>query len=506
MPGVWKSDFDSWYDMVPSSLSLRNTPRSIPASSFPDRSRPGAAQRRDCQSFAIRHDAPALCSALPPSGHPTQGTKRNHMRAISDAQMANPPETWGNKRARTAPSGATPAALPTTSSGGGDARDWAGLGGDGPTGLIAELVLASSLPDYVRFRFVCHSWRRCSPDPLDAGGLDARFLPRQWIMLDKAHPAAASRRHRFLNVSTGECILTDLPELDDHTLLAVTPEGLLLLLHEPTLAVRLLNPLTHQLTELPPVTSLLTQEEQRAWRSGTPLKDMLQVTSAGLADASTVAVLFRWPIALAVARPGDDHWTVVDDSFMDSTLACAGGFYCANRGSIMVLDTTNNQPPRLRLVATERGTSFRFNRTSHSLHLVDNAGELLLVRRTPGQDSDTRGAKTYRRKCKVFRVDLDAGALVPAKDLRGRAVFMGLSRAVSVSAGAFPSVPADTVYLGLDCAEKTGMDPIDGYNVSHGSSKPSYNDSGHPVMAVQPWSVIDCLSYCIKGNGEHLAA
>ncbi|CAN6219314.1 unnamed protein product [Urochloa humidicola] len=417
--------------------------------------------------------------------------------------MTSPPETRGNKRARTVPSGGTPAALPTTTISGGRGRDWANLGGDGPTGLIAELVFASSLPDYVRFRAVCRSWRRCSPDPLDAG-LDSRFLPRHWIMLDKAH-AAASRRNRFLNVSTGECIRTDLPELADHTLLAVTPEGLLLLLHEPTLAVRLLNPLTHHITDLPPVNSLLTQEEQRHWRSGeSPLKDMLQVTSAGLANASTVAVLFRWPIALAVARPGDERWTVVDDSFMDSTLACAGRFYCANRGSIMVLDTAKNQPPRLRLVATERGTSFRFNRTSHSLHLVDNAGELLLVRRTPGQDSDTRGAKTYRRKCKVFRVDLDAGALAPAKDLRGRAVFMGLSRTVSVSAGAFPSVAADTVYLGLDCAEKTGMDPIDGYNVLHGSSKPSYNDSGHPVQ--QPWSVIDCLSYCIKGNGEHLAA
>ncbi|CAL5083622.1 unnamed protein product [Urochloa decumbens] len=429
--------------------------------------------------------------------------------------MANPPESWGNKRARTAPSGGTPAALPAAAapSGGttcgGGARDWAGLGGDGPTGLIGELVLASSLHDYVRFRAVCRSWRQCSPDPRAAGGLDGRFLPRHWIMLDKA-AGAASRRHRFLNVSTGECIHTDLPELADHTLLALTPEGRLLLLHEPTLAVRLLNPLTRQLTDLPPVTELLTEVEQRAWRSGErPLKDMLQVTSAGLADdASIVAVLFRWPTALAVARPGDDRWTVVDDGFMDSTLACAGRFYCVIRGSVMVLDTRRRQHPRLRLVATEqRDKSFRYSRASHSLHLVDNGGgELLLVRRTPGQDSGTPGAKKYRRKCKVFKVDLRAGKLAPAKGLRGRAVFMGLARTVSVSAGAFPSVAADTVYLGYDCAEKTGVDQIDGYNVSHGSSKPIYNDSCHEMVEVQPWSAVDCLSYCIKGNGEHLVA
>jgi hypothetical protein len=127
--------------------------------------------------------------------------------------------------------------------------DWANLG-DGPAGLIAEFTLASDVADYVRFRAACQSWRRCSPDPR-AGDLDGCFLPRQWIMLEEA---LGSRCRRFLNTSTGECIRMDLPELTEHTLLALTPEGLLLLLHEPTLAVRLLNPLSCQLTDLPPVT------------------------------------------------------------------------------------------------------------------------------------------------------------------------------------------------------------------------------------------------------------
>jgi hypothetical protein len=141
---------------------------------------------------------------------------------------------------------------------------------------------------------------------------------------------------------------------------------------------------------------------------------------------------------------------------------------------------------------------FCFFRISHSLHLVDNAGELMLVHRKLGQDTDAQGGDKYKRNYQLFRVDLEAGALVPAKDFRGRAVFMSSRRTISVSVGAFSSVSADTLYLGFDCPEKNWIDRIDGYNVADGSSEPSYH-------GLQPCSVVDCLSYCIRGNGVHLA-
>ncbi|CAN6205829.1 unnamed protein product [Urochloa humidicola] len=225
-----------------------------------------------------------------------------------------------------------------------------------------------------------------------------------------------------------------------------------------------------------------------------------------------VAVCFRCPTStvLAVARPGDEHWTVAYDRWMDSTLSFAGRFYCAIGSSVMVLDTSGpdhqKQPPRLRPAVIERSKSFVFDRETATLHLVDNGGELMLVHRTIGPDTDAPGVGRYKRSYQVFRVDLDAGALSPAKDLRGRAVFMSMGRTISVlSPGAFSSVTADTLYLGFDCLEKTRMNKIDGYNVADGSSERSYHDSSREML-VQPCGLVDCLSYCIQlGDGEHLA-
>lgn len=396
--------------------------------------------------------------------------------------------SWGAKRARSALGGGGKPALSVQSlphpnnSASTSTRDWANLG-DGPAGLIAELALASDVADYVRFRAVCQPWRRCSPDPR-AGGLDGRFLPRQWIMLDKA--LAGPRRHRFLNISTGECIHMDLPELAEHTLLALTPEGLLLLLHESTLVVRLLNPLTHQLTHLPPVTALLSPEQSRSRRCGLQIKVM--VSGVGLVADSSLAVSFFDPMVLAVAKPGDDSWTVAHNDGMNTTLSFAGRFYCATYRGVMVLNMgSDQQPPRLHMVA-DRSKSFYFNPMAHSLHLADNGGELMLVHRTLCHDTK------YGRRYDVYRVDLEAGVLVPVKCFNGRAVFMGMGRTISVSAqNPFPCVASDTIYMGPDCDGK-----IQGYNIADGRRCDL-------IGAVCPRSVVDCLRYCIQGFGKLLA-
>ncbi|TVT97560.1 hypothetical protein EJB05_57190, partial [Eragrostis curvula] len=450
-------------------------------------SRSHIPSRRSTRQPRAAQDTPRSCSSarvqLP------RGAKRN---LLHGAQTANPQpiSSWGKKRPLTVLSGRTHD-LSTTSGSSCCTRDWANIGGDGPTGLIAELVLAGGdVADYVCFRAVCRAWRRCSPAPHDSrrGGLDSRFFPRRWIMLDTAF--SATRRYRFLNVSTGECIRTDLPELDEHRLLALTPEGLLLLLHQPTLVIRLLNPLTRQLTDLPSMATLLTQEDQQL---------SLRVTGVGIADnaTSTVAVRLSDPLVLAVAKPGDERWTVVDyHGRLDCFLSFAGRFYCCNRMSLMVLDASGGSsdqksPPRL-VVAAEPNSYVYFCRRSHTLHLVDNAGELLLVHRSIYYDPPHRN---HKRKHDVYRVDLDAGALVPVKGINfnGRAVFMGRSRSISVAAEAFPSLAADTLYLGFDI-----------YSFADGK-RSSYDDDDYDDEMVHTSSVVDCLSHCIRGMGKQLA-
>uniref|UniRef100_A0A0A9E4W4 KIB1-4 beta-propeller domain-containing protein n=1 Tax=Arundo donax TaxID=35708 RepID=A0A0A9E4W4_ARUDO len=325
------------------------------------------------------------------------------------------------------------------------------------------------------------------------------------MMLDKAF---AGPRRRFLNVCTGECIRMDLPVLAEHMLVALTPEGLLLLLHEPTHMLRLLNPLTLQLTDLPPVTALLRPEQQRrslGW--GLKLGDVLRVRGASLVtDASIVAVSFSDPMVLAVAKPGDETWTAVDDRHMNSTLPFAGRLYCAFYLGVMVLNISSDQQPRL-VMAAKWNKSFYLCQMSASLHLVDNGGELMLVHRmlcSDNEDDDDSHSddengddsyEAYLRKYEVYRVDLDDGILIPVKGLNGRAVFMSMSRTISVSAEVFPFVTADTIYLGFDCDKETLE-----YNIADGSREPCNSDE-----RVHPCSVVDCLCNCIHGTGKLLA-
>ncbi|CAM0885365.1 unnamed protein product [Alopecurus aequalis] len=368
--------------------------------------------------------------------------------------------------------------------------DWADLP-DGLAGLIAERVLAYDVADYLRFRAVCRPWRRCSADPRAHGGLERRFHPCRWTMLREE--LAAPDRSCFLNTSTGECVQVDIPELHHHDLLAVTPEGLLLLLSKPPLTtVRLLNPLTRHLTDLPP---LLPPEHHGNLLDRSSFSNTyFSACGSGIAsDDSTVVLCFNQLCMLGMAKPGDDHWTLLhynEHHWMTmAALMFAGRFYYVNRRhGVMVLEMGADQPPQFKVAAKLSMNVSSITR----VHLVNNCGELMLVHRW------REGTDKPARRYDAYRVDLDAGRIFLVKTLgssAGRAVFMGMCCSLSVSVECFPSgsISADTIYLSkkIDVFERQHFIVV-AYHLKDGSIKRTSQNSGG--LLPRPHTLADCLS------------
>ncbi|XBI69027.1 hypothetical protein VPH35_048156 [Triticum aestivum] len=370
--------------------------------------------------------------------------------------------------------------------------NWADLP-DGPTGLIADRVLANNdVIDFPRFRAACPQWQRCAVDPRAHGSLDRRFHPRRWTMLREEH--AAPTRRSFLNTSTGECVQVNIPQLRDHHVLALTPEGLLLLLDKPQCtAVRLLNPFTGHVTELPPLDTLVPHIAHYNQRDDDDFARIMTAWGSGLADDDrTVVLCLSTHHRIGIAKPGDDRWMLLRlrDNLLGEApfIMFAGRFYCVTRDGVMVLKMDEGKPPRLELaVNLNMGVSL----SDDYMHLVDNCGELLLVHR---QRYDTHSIprnnfNMWRRRYGTYRRG------------KGRAVFMGMYSSLSVSLESFPagSIIADTIYLSFDFGE-TEYSNVGAYHLTSGClGRDSRRWGG---LVPQPHTLVDCL--CFANTLEYI--
>ncbi|XP_048532063.1 uncharacterized protein LOC125510836 [Triticum urartu] len=347
----------------------------------------------------------------------------------------------------------------------------------------------------VRLRAVCHPWRRHTTDPR-VYGLDRRCHPRQWIMLQEE--LAPSHRRCFLNVSTSECIKLDLPELRDHETLGRTSEGLLFLLHKRT-NIRLLNPLKRHLEELPPLITLLPPYRYTYLISTTHFEQCMTAWGCGITDDSVVVSYLHKLRILAVAKPGDERWTSVSyKSHPSKPLVFLGRFYCVTEDNLMVLKTSLDQPPRMEVAAE---LCRPLCSTFHSMHMVDNGGELMLVHRM-------LRSSPRRFDYDLYRLDLEMGKFFPANSFNGRALFMARHCSLSVSTKVFPSISSDTIYMSFDLDERVSMQ-IQAYNVVvRGTELASYILNSSTAALPSPLTLVDCLSLCnvVKLNCKHLAS
>ncbi|KAM3392368.1 hypothetical protein ACQJBY_013477 [Aegilops geniculata] len=363
-------------------------------------------------------------------------------------------------------------------------RDWPNL----PTALVDDIagrLLSHDVAEYIRLRAACKEWRKCTADPREGcNHLDPRFRPRRWIMLSNRTDGDG---RRFLNLSTGASARVDLPELSRHHLETST-EGLLLLRDKASHAVRLLNPLTGALTDLPPITEDLGSA-YTVWTMGL-FQSGSRIVYAGVSDEtsppSAVLLMVDRARAIIYAKPGDQRWAVMDDEMWrpDNPMPCRfssastlqGRFYFATLEGHLMHARLYPEPRVVPVVVVDKPNT-DYNMFCYLVPLDDDhccGGGMLMVRYYLNLDhlsADEQRIMKRRRKVmdvirvehhmrenrwnliQVFEVDVAGKRLVPVEDIgQHRAVFVGDVACFSLSARRFPCVTGNAVYMGASGA------------------------------------------------------
>ncbi|RCV07467.1 hypothetical protein SETIT_1G247200v2 [Setaria italica] len=237
--------------------------------------------------------------------------------------------------------------------------DWTKL----PPDLAAEIGgrrLRFDLTEYTHFRAVCKPWRQATDDPRV---LHSRFLPRDWVVLRNHNFFEETRCHHLLNVATGASIVgVALPELSGHRPLGYA-EGLLVLRNTTSSGIRLLNPLTRAVTDLPDISSVLANASNDALDSayfswGFGVIDGGSAAAAAASPATVVLLLREVPLL------GDTRWAPVDASELaggaakvtfQSVLSLHGRFYVStSMGDVLTVEL--HPEPRLVYVIRQATT------------------------------------------------------------------------------------------------------------------------------------------------------
>ncbi|OEL26601.1 hypothetical protein BAE44_0012381, partial [Dichanthelium oligosanthes] len=365
---------------------------------------------------------------------------------------------------------------------------------------IAGRLLSVDVIEYLRLRSACKPWRKCTDDPRSCGGgLDRHFRPRHWIAV--SHCASPSRC-RLVNVSNGARAEVDNPELSTHHCFGVA-DGLLVLCHKATSAVRLLNPLTGAVTNFPTITDVRAtalppcaplraikafyySSKPRTEEDTCVITDALKVdipdpsaiNGAGIDDDSTssptlVLALRRGLLRIVCAKPGDRHWVSVHfgEQYMPtyncygricfhSLLSFGGRCYAATqRGDVMVVDlcpkmAADNGPRTVYLLREKKlsakTTAFSYLVRSHDQRMLMvrflSTVELAHDHYEPTAIFMSRHG--FASRMELFKVDLAARRLIPLSGIGGNyAAFVGVTYTVMFAADKFPKLAADAVYL-----------------------------------------------------------
>ncbi|KAI4968561.1 hypothetical protein ZWY2020_045891 [Hordeum vulgare] len=290
---------------------------------------------------------------------------------------------------------------------------------------VAELLLRCDVTDFVRLRTV-KPWRDAVTDP-KLMGMNPRFFPRHWKMLDQAQ--AQGEKTRLMNVLTGASIRVQIPQ--EHGQVIASAEGCLLLASD-THKLCLFNPVTGAAADLPTPSF---------WIRANDITIAQDIKAAGIIydgegegdgeDVPTPTVVLLVAVfsidMVKYARPGDTVWQWRffapneengDFPLFDGEggLSLGGRFYVPSlTGDVLKLELQPHPLFVTLVYAARQQASHRYQvassqlrlRSSYLLPSVD-AG-MLLVRSFDNHAGDVAA-------CHVFQVNLTEGTLTLLQD------------------------------------------------------------------------------------------
>uniref|UniRef100_A0A0D9XDL1 KIB1-4 beta-propeller domain-containing protein n=1 Tax=Leersia perrieri TaxID=77586 RepID=A0A0D9XDL1_9ORYZ len=330
-----------------------------------------------------------------------------------------------------------------------DKSGWASLPTD-IARLVGGRVLAGDVVGYIAFRGVCSWWRACTPSPRDPTLLDRRLRPRAYVALcdgDGVRPDANANRQiiiTFLHTRTARCLRVRLPEEARHHRIVGFTDGLIILLHKRTTAVRVLHPFTLVAVDLPSLAPIFHQ----VVRNRNSLLDMNAAVCASAGAVKSIAVVVCFPYTPGVvlsSEPGHSGWEVIHrDMDLMNTLPFHGRLYGFRRFTRQIVQVYPPKPinPVVAHVPDKFGDP-----VSCSYKLVDSFGHMLLVVHylSPRHIE----AKELWQRCAfaIFEVDVNSSwKLRPVRSIGNLALFICKDRCLSVSAKDLPSISRNSVY------------------------------------------------------------
>ncbi|KAM0851309.1 hypothetical protein ACQ4PT_052510 [Festuca glaucescens] len=380
---------------------------------------------------------------------------------------------------------------------------WASLPTDIVLLVLRRVLTGGDIVDYIAFRAVCFYWRSCTLPLRDPTLRDRRLRPCRWVALcggDAVRPDDACEI-AFFNTRTARRIRAHPPELRRHRIVGFT-DGLVILLHKSTTAVRVLHPFTRVAVDLPPLARVYREEVDRWWKHHLLAMNAVVCDSANSANSIAVVVWFPWREAVFAAEAGDSDWKVLyrgrGSSFLSkSMLPFQGKLYATSSASRQILqlyppplELDDGSPPVPVPVVVAHVPDVHIY---SQYFLVESGGRMLLTVHLLGHERFALFEVHLRR-----RGGGGIGKLIPVKCLGDRALFLNRDRCLSVSARDLPSLMGNSIYFSLNNGS-----PVVLHSLTTGLSEDLaehcriHNMVDRIRPSVRPFTIADhLLTYC----------